>query len=41
VLRDDVSIVFFSGAAQGFEDDYEEDYANARAGEGALRLDAP
>lgn len=36
MLVDDVAVVLFAGAAEGFEKDYEEDHANARSGEHAL-----
>ena len=41
MLGDDVAVVFFSGAAEGFEGDDKEDYADAGAGEGGLGFDAP
>lgn len=41
MLIDDVAVVLLAGAAQGFEDDYEEDHADAGAGEGALGFDTP
>ena len=41
LLRDDVAVVFFAGAAQGFEEDDEEDYADAGAGEHGGGFDAP
>lgn len=41
MLGDDVAVIFFAGAAEGFEYDDEEDYADAGAGEGGLGFDAP
>jgi hypothetical protein len=41
MLGHDVAVVFFACAAQELEDDDEENYADAGAGEGALGLDAP
>jgi hypothetical protein len=41
VLVDDVAVVFFAGAAEGFKNDDEEDDADAGAGEGAVGSDAP
>lgn len=41
MLGYDVAVVFFAGAAEEFEGDDEEDDADAGAGEGTLRSNAP
>lgn len=41
VLRNDVAVVFFAGATEEFEEDYQEDYTDAGACEHAFGCDVP